>query len=302
MIEEAFAPARRVEAGVLQVAFHEAGPPDGPAVVLLHGFPYDVHAYAEVAPQLAAHGLRVLVPHLRGHGETRFRDAATPRSGQQAAIGADLRALLDVLGIERAVLGGYDWGGRAACVVAALWPERCAGLVSVNGYAIQDIARAGVPLAPEREAALWYQYYFHGERGRAGLAAHRRELARLLWRQWSPSWRFSRADFERSAAAFDNEDWVEVVIHSYRHRHGLAAGDSRYDDLERRLAARPAITVPTITIDGAEDGVAPASDGMRDATRFTGAREHRVLPGVGHALPQEAPRAFADAVLKLTRA
>jgi pimeloyl-ACP methyl ester carboxylesterase len=265
--------------------------------VLLHGFPYDVHSYVDVAPILAARGCRAIVPYLRGYGPTRFRDAATPRSGEQASIGADLLALIDALGVRRAVFAGYDWGGRAACIGAALWPERCAGLVCVNRYLIQDIANAMAPLRPEREVALWYQYYFHSERGRAGLAAHRREIARILWAQWSPNWAFDEATFARSAAAFDNPDYVEIVIHSYRHRFGLVAGDPRYAELQRRLAALPAISVPTITLDGAGDGVAPATDGRDSAAKFTGPRAHRVVPIAGHNLPQEEPEVFAAAVM-----
>src|SRR3954465_1678562 len=253
-------PLRNINAGVLNIAYYEAGPADGPAVLLMHGFPYDIHAFIDVAPQLAAKGCRVIVPYLRGYGPTRFRDKTTPRSGEQAALGADLLALIDALGIKRAVLAGYDWGGRAACVVAALWPERCIGLVSLNSYNDQDIARAMVPARPEREVPLWYQYYFQLERGRAGLAANRRGIARLLWRQWSPNWQFDDACFERTAAAHDNPDYVDVVIHSYRHRFGLAEGDPQYADIQRRLAALPVITVPTITMDGAGDGVIAATD------------------------------------------
>ena len=211
-------------------------------------------------------------------------------------------ALMDALGIERAVFAGYDWGGRAACVGAALWPDRCAGLVSVNGYLIQDIARAMVPARPEREVPLWYQYYFQLERGRAGLAANRREIARILWQQWSPNWHFDDATFERSAAAFDNPDYVDVVIHSYRHRFGLADGDPQYADLQRRLAALPAITVPAVTLDGAGDGVALPTDGTAGAARFTGPGTHRIIPRAGHNLPQEAPEAFASAVMELIKA
>src|ERR1700724_2939037 len=254
-------PLRHIEAGVLDGGYFEAGPGGGPAVLLLHGFPYDIHSYVDVAPMLAAKGCRVIVPYLRGYGPTRFRDSATPRSGEQAAIGADLIALLDALGVKRAVFAGYDWGGRAACVGAALWPERCIGLVSVNGYLIQDIAKAMIPATPEREVPLWYQYYFQLERGRAGLAANRRGIARILWQQWSPNWHFDDATFERSAVAFDNPDYVDVVIHSYRHRFGLAGGDPYYADLQRRLAGLPVITVPTITLDGAGDGVALATGG-----------------------------------------
>jgi pimeloyl-ACP methyl ester carboxylesterase len=292
-------PVRTVRAGVLDVAYHAGGPADGPAVFLMHGFPYDVHAYAEVAPRLVAHGCRVIVPYLRGFGPTRFVEATTPRSGEQAALGADLLALMDALAVPRAVLAGYDWGGRAACVVAALWPQRCAGLVSYNSYNIQDIARAMEPDTPDNERSLWYQYYFLTERGRAGLAKDRRALCRLLWRTWSPSWRFDDATFERSAAAFDNPDFVDVVIHSYRHRFGLVAGDPAYADIERRLAAQPPITVPTITFDGTDDGVRPPAPAERSAHRFTGPRRHGIVAGVGHDMPQEVPATFADAVLEL---
>jgi pimeloyl-ACP methyl ester carboxylesterase len=271
-------------------------------VLLMHGFPYDIHAYVDVAPQLAAQGCRVIVPYLRGYGPTLFRDKTTPRSGEQAALGADLLALIDALGIKRAVFAGYDWGGRAACVVAALWPERCIGLVSLNSYNIQDIAKAMVPARPDREVPLWYQYYFQLERGRAGLAANRREITKLLWQQWSPNWQFDDACFERTAAAHDNPDYVDVVIHSYRHRFGLAEGDPRYADLQRKLAAQPPITVPTITLDGEEDGVVFATDGHASALKFSGLRVHRVIPRAGHNLPQEAPEAFAAAVLELIKA
>jgi pimeloyl-ACP methyl ester carboxylesterase len=292
-------PLRHVEAGVLDVGTYEAGPTEGPAVVLLHGYPYDIHSYVDVAPMLVARGCRVIVPYLRGYGPTRFLDAATPRSGEQAAIGADLIALMDALSIPRAVFAGYDWGGRAACVGAALWPERCIGLVSVNGYLIQDIANALRPAPAERELAYWYQWYFQTERGRAGLSANRRDIAEILWRQWSPNWNFDAAMFARSAAAFDNPDHVDVVIHSYRHRYGLAEGDPRYADIQRRLAALPPITVPTVTLDGGGDGVVHATDGTAQAKRFTGRRDHRVIPRAGHNLPQEAPEAFVAAVMEV---
>jgi pimeloyl-ACP methyl ester carboxylesterase len=292
-------PIRHIDAGVLNVAFYEAGPADGPVAVLLHGFPYDVHSYVDVAPRLADKGCRVIVPYLRGYGPTRFLDPSTPRSGEQAAIGADLIALIDALSIKRAVFAGYDWGGRAACIGAALWPERCLGLVSVNGYLIQDIAKAMRPAGVAQELAFWYQWYFQIERGREGLAANRREIARVLWRQWSPNWQFDPETLERTAAAHDNPDYVDIVIHSYRHRYGLDEGDPRYADIQRRLADLPPITVPTITLDGDADGVAPASDGSSQAARFTGPREHRVIPRAGHNLPQEAPDAFADAVMDL---
>lgn len=294
-------PLRQVAAGVLDVALYEAGPVDGPPVFLMHGFPYDIHSYAEVAPLLAAQGCRVYVPYLRGYGATRFLSDATLRSGEQAALGADLLALLDALSIPTAVLAGYDWGGRAACVVAALWPERCAGLVSLNSYNIQNIANAMVPDTPENEHSLWYQYYFHNARGHAGLSADRRAVCRLLWKLWSPTWVFDAATFERSAAAFDNPDFVEVVIHSYRHRFGLVAGDAALADIERRLAAQPPITVPSITFDGADDGVRPAAPAAQHARYFTGPRSHRVVPGVGHNLPQEVPQVFANAVLELVQ-
>lgn len=292
-------PLKHVDAGVLDIAYYEAGPADGPVAILLHGFPYDIHSYVDVAPQLAAQGCRVIVPCLRGFGATRFRDPATLRSGEQAAVGADVIALMDALNIRRAVLGGHNWGGRAACVAAALWPERCRGMVTVNSYLIQDLARAALPIHPKYEVALWYEYYFQLERGRAGLAAHRREIARLLWKQWSPAWNFDDAIFDRSAAAHDNPDYVDVVIHSYRHRFGAAAGDPRYAELQRRLAPLPPISVPSITLDGDKDGVLPASDGRASASKFTGRREHRVVRGAGHNVPQEAPKAFAAAVMEL---
>jgi len=284
---------------VLSVACEESGAPGGRPVVLLHGFPYDAHAYDEVAPRVAAAGCRVIVPYLRGYGPTRFLSADTPRSGQQAVLGHDLLALLDALAIRDAVLAGYDWGGRAACVVAALWPERARGLVSGAGYNIQDIARAMEPAAPEREHGLWYQYYFHSERGRTGLAKHRHELCKLLWRLWSPTWRFDEATYARTAASFDNPDFVEVVIHSYRHRFALVEGDPAVEESERRLAAQPPITVPTIVLHGHDNGVSPVATSERHARLFKGPYERRVIPGVGHNLPQEAPEEFAAAVLAL---
>jgi pimeloyl-ACP methyl ester carboxylesterase len=292
-------PLRSVDAGVLTIAYYEAGPADGPAVVLLHGFPYDIHSYVDVAPRLAENGCRVVVPYLRGYGPTRFRDAATPRSGEQAAIGADLIALIEALAIKRAVFAGYDWGGRGACIGAALWPERCIGLVSVNGYLIQDIANALRPASVKQELAYWYQWYFQTERGRAGLAANRREITKVLWQQWSPNWQFDAECLERTARAHDNPDYVDVAIHSYRHRYGLAAGDQRYDDIQRRLAVLPPITVPSITLDGDADGVVPVTDGTAQAAKFTGPRRHRVVPRAGHNLPQEEPEAFAAAVLEV---
>jgi pimeloyl-ACP methyl ester carboxylesterase len=294
-------PLRHVDAGVLNIAYYEAGPADGPVAVLLHGFPYDIHSYVDVAPILAAQGCRVIVPYLRGYGPTRFLDAATMRSGEQAAIGADLMALMDALSISRAVFAGYDWGGRAACVGAALWPERCIGLVSVNSYLIQDIANALKPAKAEREVPLWYQWYFQIERGRAGLGADRRSITRILWQQWSPNWKFDEACLERTSIAHDNPDYVDIVIHSYRHRYGLVDGDPRYADSQRKLAGLPAITVPAITLDGEADGVASASDGKASSAKFTGRRVHRKIPRAGHNLPQEEPEAFAAAVMELIR-
>lgn len=290
---------RHARTPTLDITYTEAGPADGPPVILLHGFPYAPAAYAGVVPILAAAGRHCIVPWLRGYGPTRFLDAATPRSGEQAALGADLRDLLDALAIPRAVLAGYDWGGRAACVVAALWPERVAGLVSCTGYNIQDIAAAGRPAPPAQEHRLWYQYYFHTERGRAGLEANRHELCRLLWRLWSPHWAFDDATFEASAAAFDNPDFVAVVIQSYRHRYGMAPGDPALAGIEARLAAQPRIGVPTIAPHGGGDGVGPVEGSERHARHFAGPYERRVIPRVGHNLPQEAPEAFARAVLDL---
>jgi pimeloyl-ACP methyl ester carboxylesterase len=294
-------PIRQIRTDLLDIGYHEAGPQNGRPVILLHGFPYDIHSYVDVAPILAAQGYRVIVPYLRGHGTTRLLSADTPRAGQQAAIGEDLIALMNALDIPEAVLAGYDWGGRAACVVAALHPTRCIGLVSVNSYLIQNIAKATEPLPPSVERGLWYQYYFQTERGRAGLQANRRELAHILWKNNSPTWNFSEAVFERSAKAFDNPDYVDIVIHSYRHRLGLAPGYPQYEDSERKLALTPSITVPTITLDGMADGVIPATDGRASAARFSGARIHRQIPNAGHNLPQEAPQAFADAVAELAR-
>jgi len=288
---------RHVRAGVLDVGYYELGPAGGEPVVLLHGFPYDVHSYVEVAPLLVDAGFRVIVPFLRGHGPTRFLTDETPRSGQQGALGADLLAFIDALDLHEPILAGYDWGGRAACVVAALHPDRIGGLVSVNGYLIQDIAAAGTPIDPDREAGFWYFWYFATDRGRTGLDRNRREVARVIWRRNSPAWAFTEGQLVRAARAFDNPDYVDVVIHSYRHRLGLAAGDDSYLDIETRLASLPAISVPTITLDGGADGNCPATDGSHDAHLFTGWREHRKVPNAGHHLPAEAPRAFADAIL-----
>jgi pimeloyl-ACP methyl ester carboxylesterase len=292
----------RIKTPVLDVAYQESGPAGGLPVLLMHGFPYDVRAFDAVVAIVNAAGFRTIVPYLRGYGGTSFLSADTLRSGQQAALGQDLRELLDALGIQQAVLGGYDWGGRAACVVSALWPERVAGLVSCGGYNIQDIPNSGKPADPEQEARLWYQYYFHTERGRNGLTQNRREISRLLWKMWSPTWAFDDATFERSAASFDNEDFVDVVIHSYRHRFGAVAGDPRYAPVEARLAAQPKINVPTIVLHGAMNGVTPARTSEGHARQFTAHYQRRVLENIGHNPPQEAPQAFADAILELCRA
>jgi pimeloyl-ACP methyl ester carboxylesterase len=262
---------------------------------MCHGFPYDVHAFAEAAPRLAAAGARVILPYLRGYGPTRLLSADMPRSGEQAALAFDLLALLDALAIPKAVVGGYDWGGRACCIVSALWPERVVALVSGNSYNIQNIARALEPAGAEREAAMWYQYYFHSERGRRGLAQNRRQIARLLWKMWSPTWQFDDATFERTAAAFDNPDFVDIVIHSYRHRFGLVPGDPAVAHIETRLIAQPPILVPAITIDGDADGVNPGT--AHHASKFTGLHRHRVFKGAGHNPPQERPAEWVQAVL-----
>ena len=289
----------RVRTPVLDIACELSGPADALPVVLLHGFPYDPRCFDEVATILNVAGFRTIVPYLRGYGRTKFLSSQTPRSGEQAALGQDLLELLDALQVPKAILAGYDWGGRAACVVSALWPERVAGLVSCTGYNIQDIANSGKPADPGQEARLWYQYYFHTERGRNGLIQNRREISRLLWKMWSPVWAFDDATFERTVASFDNEDFVDVVIHSYRHRNGNAAGDPHYASVEARLAAQPNIAVPTINLHGAVDGVMPALLSETHAKHFTGEYQRRVLQDVGHNVPQESPRAFADAILQL---
>ena len=250
---------KKIEAGVLEVGYLEYGSPDGWPTILLHGFPYDVHSYTESASILQTHGARVIVPYMRGYGATSFLSDDVIRSGEQAAFGSDLLSFMDALNIKSAVLGGYDWGGRAACVVSALWPERVTALVSGNSYNIQDISKSSEPAKPKAEAAYWYQYYFHNERGRKGLEKNRRDLAKLLWTMWSPDWKFTLEEFEQTASSFDNLDFVDVVIHSYRHRHGLVAGDTEFADIERRLAAQPKILVPAICIDGSSDGVSAVS-------------------------------------------
>jgi pimeloyl-ACP methyl ester carboxylesterase len=291
-----------VRTAVLNVAYEASGPAGGLPVLLMHGFPYDPRSFDAAVDIINAAGFRTIVPYLRGYGGTTFLSADTPRSGEQAALGQDLKELLDALGIQKAVLGGYDWGGRAACVVSALWPDRVAGLVSCGGYNIQDIPNSFKPADPEQEARYWYQYYFHTERGRNGLVQKRREISRLLWKMWSPTWTFDDATFDRTAASFDNKDFVDVVIHSYRHRTGNAVGDPRYASVEAQLAAQPKITVPAINMHGAADGVQPASMSESHGKHFTGPYQRRVLENVGHSPPQEAPREFADAILQLCKA
>ena len=290
---------KRTRTNILEIAYEDSGPETGFPVLLMHGFPYDPRAFDEVVPPLVAAGHRVIVPYLRGYGQTRFLDPATPRSGQQAALGRDLAELMDALALPSAVLAGFDWGGRAACVTAALWPERVRGLVSANGYNIQDIAGSVVPAPPQQEHRLWYQYYFHTERGRAGLQTNRRELCKLLWQLWSPNWKFDDATYARTADSFDNPDFVDVVIHSYRHRFGYAPGDPAYDIFERQLAERPPITVPTIVLHGEGDGIARSSSSASQSRFFTGSYQYRLIPVIGHNVPQEAPKETAAAVLEL---
>jgi len=291
---------KRIDAGVLNVTYDEQGPAQGTPVLLLHGFPYDVRAYDEVIPLLVKAGCRVITPYLRGYGPTRFLSAQTPRSGQQAVLAHDLLALMDALAIPSAVLAGYDWGGRAACIVAALWPERARGLVTGGGYNVHNVPASSRPLEPEDEHRLWYQYYFHGERGRSGLERNRHALCRLLWRLWSPHWTFDQATYERTAVSFENPDFVPVVIHSYRVRFGLVPGDPAVEPTEQRLIAQPPISVPTIALEGDADGVTRADTSLRHRAQFTGRYDRRVIPRVGHNLPQEAPAEFAAAILALT--
>jgi pimeloyl-ACP methyl ester carboxylesterase len=289
----------QVDAGVLNVGYVDAGPGDGPAVVLLHGWPYDIHSYEQVTPLLAAAGYRAIVPYLRGYGTTRFRSDETVRNGEQAAIAVDVIALMDALEIERAIVAGFDWGARTANIVAALWPERCTGLVSVSGYLIGSQAAGKQPLPPEAELQWWYQYYFATERGRAGYDKYRREFAKLIWRTASPKWNFDEATFERSAASFDNPDHVAIAIHNYRWRLRLAEGEAEYEELEQRLAESPVITVSAVTLEGDANG-APHPEPSAYADKFAGRYWHRTIEGgIGHNLPQEAPEAFADAVLEV---
>ena len=283
----------------LNIAYEAHGPAGGTPVILLHGFPDDARAYDGCVGPLAEDGCRALVPYLRGYGQTSFLDPATPRSGEQAALGADLRDFMDSLGIEKAILGGYDWGGRAACVVSALWPERAIGLVSINGYNIQNIATSGVPADAEQEMRHWYQWYFNTERGRAGLAANRHEICKLLWKLWSPNWHFDDAKYAATGVSFDNPDFVDVVIQSYRHRHRNAPGDPALASVEAALAAQPAITVPTIVLHGEADGVGPAGQSAGAHRHFTNRYERRVIPVAGHFLPHEAPETVVRAVRDL---
>lgn len=297
-----FGELRQLDAGVLSIGFADLGPRNGPPVLLLHGWPYDIHTYEEVAPRLAAAGYRVLVPHLRGYGTTRFLSDATPRNAQQTAIAADAIALLDALGIQQAVVAGCDWGARTACVMAALWPQRVKALVSVSGYLVTNVKAGGQPLAPADELAWWYQFYLATDRGRAGYEKNHRDFARLIWRQASPEWRFDDATFLRSAPAFDNPDHVAITVHNYRWRLGLAEGEPRYDALEARLVSVQSVAMPAITLEGDANG-APHPPAAAYAKRFAGKYEHRELTGgIGHNLPQEAPAAFAQAVIDVSRA
>jgi len=292
-----FAPLKQIDAGLLNIGYAEAGPANGPAAILLHGWPYDIYSFVDVAPLLASAGYRVIVPYLRGYGTTRFLSGDTVRNGQPSAVAVDIIALMDALKIQKAILAGFDWGARTADIIAALWPERCKGLVSVSGYLIGSQAAGKTPLPPAAEYQWWYQFYFATERGEEGYAKYRHDFSKLIWKLASPKWNFDDATFDRSAAAFDNADHVKIVIHNYRWRQGLAEGESKYDDLEARLAAGPVLAVPTITLEGDANG-APHVDGSAYAGKFSGKYVHRVIGGgVGHNLPQEAPQAFAQAVI-----
>jgi pimeloyl-ACP methyl ester carboxylesterase len=292
-----FGSLKQIDASVLNVGYAEAGPTDGPVVLLLHGWPYDIHSYVDVAPLLASAGYRVIVPYLRGYGTTRFLSSETVRNGQQSVVALDITALMDALKIEKATIAGFDWGARTANIIAALWPERCQAMVSVSGYLIGSQESGKMPLPPKAELEWWYQYYFATERGRLGYDKYRRDFAKLIWKTASPKWDFDDATFDRSAASFDNPDHVSIVIHNYRWRLGLAEGEPKYDDLEKRLAEGPVIAVPTITLEGDTNG-APHLDASSYAKKFSGKYSHRIIKGgVGHNLPQEAPQAFAQAVV-----
>ena len=296
-----FAPLKQIDAGLLNIAYAEAGPADGPPVILLHGWPYDIYSFVDVTPLLASSGYRVIVPYLRGYGATRFLSSDTMRNGQPSAVAVDIIALMDALKIQKAVLAGFDWGARTADIIAALWPQRCKALVSVSGYLIGGQASGELPLPPAAELQWWYQFYFATDRGKAGYDKNRRDFAKLIWRQASPKWNFDDATFDRSAGAFDNPDHVEIVIHNYRWRQGLAQGEAKYDDLEQRLALAPVITVPTITMEGDANG-APHPPPSAYAALFSGKYANRIIAGgVGHNLPQEAPQAFAQAVVDVDR-
>jgi pimeloyl-ACP methyl ester carboxylesterase len=296
-----FAALRQVDAGVLNIGYAEAGPANGPVVILLHGWPYDIHSFVDVAPLLASAGYRVIVPHLRGHGTTRFLSNSTFRNGQQSVVALDIIALMDALKIQTAVIAGFDWGARTACIIAALWPERCKALVSVSGYLMTNLEAGKRPLPPKAEHDWWYQYYFATERGQAGYAQYRHDFGKLIWETASPKWKFDAATFDRSAASFENPDYVSIVIHNYRWRLSLAAGEPQYDDLEKRLFAFPAISVPTITLEGDANG-APYADPATYRNKFSGKYAHRnITGGIGHNLPQEAPQAFAQAVIDVDR-
>ena len=294
-----FAPLKQIDAGLLNVGYAEAGPADGPVVLLLHGWPYDIYSFVDVAPLLASAGYRVIVPYLRGYGSTRFLSSETFRNGQQSVVAVDIVALMDVLKIEKATLGGFDWGARTADIIAALWPERCEGLVSVSGYLIGSQEAGKAPLPPAAELQWWYQYYFATERGRAGYDKYRHDFAKLIWQLASPKWNFDDATFDRTAASFENPDHVAIVIHNYSWRLGLAGGEPKYDDLEKRLAKGPVITAPTITLEGDANG-APHPEPAAYRSKFSGKYEHRLITGgVGHNLPQEAPQAFAQAIVDI---
>jgi pimeloyl-ACP methyl ester carboxylesterase len=295
-----FRSLKQVNAGVLNIGYAEGGPTGGPVVILLHGWPYDIHSYVDVTPLLASAGYRVIVPYLRGYGTTRFLSNETIRNAQQSAVAVDIIALMDALKIGEATLAGYDWGARTANIIAALWPERCKAMVSVSGYLIGSSAANKMPLAPQAELQWWYQYYFATDRGRAGYDKYRHDFAKLIWQTASPDWNFDDATFERSAAAFDNPDHVSIVIHNYRWRLGLATGEPQYDQLEKRLAAGPVIGVPTITLEG-DANAAPHADPGSYAKKFSGKYAHRLVRGAGHNLPQEAPQAFAEAVVEVAR-
>ncbi len=292
---------KHINAGDLSIAYEESGNAAGIPVILMHGFPYDIRAYDEVAERLSTENYRVIVPYIRGYGHTKFLSADTMRSGQQGAFAYDLKELMDALAIEKAIVGGYDWGGRACCIVSALYPERIIGLVSMAGYNIQNFANYSEPDIPEIEMLNWYQFYFHSERGRRGLTKYRKELCKLLWRDWSPTWNFDDETFEASAVSFNNPDFVDVVVHSYRHRYGLAKGDPKFERIEQTLQKQPAIKVPAIILDAVDDGVEPFSGTGKEAHFFQGGYERRVVKGVGHNLPQEAPDDFAQAILDLVK-